>query len=217
METVQNEILQVGGWVVRQRLPAKLGHPPVFVMLHGWTGNEDVMWVFASHLPEEAMILAPRGLYPAELGGFSWQSQDSRVFPEVEAFRPAVDALSKLLTPANFPLADWSQLRLVGVSQGAALAYSFAFVHPERIQSLAGLSGFMPEGAASLAVAQPLRGKSAFVTHGARDELVPVERARQAARILQDAGAQVVYCEDDVGHKLSVSCFRGMQTFFESH
>ncbi len=175
------------------------------------------MWVFASHLPEEAMILAPRGLYPAELGGVSWQSQDSRVFPEVEAFRPAVDALSKLLTPANFPLADWSQLRLVGFSQGAALAYTFSLLHPERIRSLAGLSGFMPEGAADLAVAQPLRGKSAFITHGTRDDLVPVARARQAVRVLQDAGAQVVYCEDDVGHKLSASCFRGMQTFFESH
>jgi hypothetical protein len=32
--------------------------------------------------------------------------------------------------------------------------------------------------------------------------------------LLELGGASVIYCEDDVGHKLSSSCFRGMETFF---
>jgi predicted esterase len=52
------------------------------------------------------------------------------------------------------------------------------------------------------------------MAHGTQDALVPVARARQARQILLEAGAQVTYCEDDVGHKLSASCFRGLETFF---
>jgi predicted esterase len=53
------------------------------------------------------------------------------------------------------------------------------------------------------------------MAHGTLDELVPVVRARQAVALLQQAGAQVDYCEDNVGHKLSATCFRSMQVFFE--
>jgi phospholipase/carboxylesterase len=61
---------------------------------------------------------------------------------------------------------------------------------------------------------RPLVDKSAYATHGIRDELVPVSKARRAVELLEKAGAKVTYCEDDVGHKLSATCFRGMQEFF---
>jgi phospholipase/carboxylesterase len=216
MEAAQSEVLEFGAWVVRQNKPASEARAPVFVLLHGWTGDENAMWVFTSNLPKDAWILAPRGLYPADSEGFSWQLLQDQAFPKIDAFHPAVEALAGLLTAANFPQADWSQMRLVGFSQGAALAYAFALYHPERVQALAGLAGFMPEGAAALASARPLQGKKAFLAHGIQDELVPVERARQAARTLEQAGAQVTYCEDDVGHKLSAACFRGLQAFFRN-
>ena len=104
----------------------------------------------------------------------------------------------------------------VGFSQGAALAYTFALLYPEGVSSLAGLSGFLPDGALTLAKGQPLKRKPIFLAHGTQDELVPVKRARQAVKLLEQAGAQVTYCEDDVGHKLSVSCFRGLESFFRS-
>jgi len=216
-----NQVIEVNGWVVRlsqndRRQNDGGGLLPVFVMLHGWTGDENVMWVFASRLPPASLILSPRGLYPTPMGGYNWQPQNVRAFPDVDDFKPAIEALSALLTPGNFPAGDWSQASLVGFSQGAALAYTFALTHPERVKSVAGLSGFMPGGTEKIVAALPLTGKAAFMAHGLQDDLVPVERARQAAQILQQAGAQVTTCEDDVGHKLSASCFRGLQAFFEN-
>jgi predicted esterase len=58
-----------------------------------------------------------------------------------------------------------------------------------------------------------LQGKNVFLAHGTQDSLVPVDRARQAAATLQEAGADVILCEDEVGHKLSASCFRNLQDF----
>jgi predicted esterase len=61
---------------------------------------------------------------------------------------------------------------------------------------------------------RPLDGKPFFVTHGTRDEMVPIERARSSIEILEQAGANVTYCEDDVAHKVSVNCLRALKDFF---
>lgn len=208
------EVRQLDGWVLRQRIPEGPGPHPLMLLLHGWTGDENAMWIFANRLPQNALLVAPRGLYPTALGGYGWQPALGRTWPEVEEFRPAMESLLDLLAPQNFPVADLAQIHLVGFSQGAALGYSWALAYPQRVRALAGLSGFAPGGVETLVKAQPLAGKACFMAHGTQDELVPVERARQARQTLLDAGAQVTYCEDEVGHKLSASCFRGMEKFF---
>jgi predicted esterase len=87
-------------------------------------------------------------------------------------------------------------------------------MQPEKVSVFAGLSGFLPQQADSLINRHPLKGKKAFIAHGTRDEMVEVARARKAVEELEEAGAAVTYCEDDVGHKLSLTCFKGLETFF---
>ena len=59
-----------------------------------------------------------------------------------------------------------------------------------------------------------LAGKHFFVAHGTQDNLVPVERARESIELLEQAGAQVTFCEAEVGHKVSADCLRGLESFF---
>jgi hypothetical protein len=42
-----------------------------------------------------------------------------------------------------------------------------------------------------------------------------VERARQLTGLLEQAGARVIFCEADVGHKVSAECLRGLETFLK--
>jgi phospholipase/carboxylesterase len=100
------------------------------------------------------------------------------------------------------------------VSQGAALAYAFTLLHPERVRALAALAGFLPEGAASHLSEAQLRGLPVYISHGTQDQLVPVDRSRQAVELFDQVGAEVSYCESEVGHKLSAACFGGMEVFF---
>ena len=109
---------------------------------------------------------------------------------------------------------DASQFDAMGFSQGAALVSAMALLHPERIGRLGVLAGFVPSGAESLAAQRPLSGKSVFVAHGTLDDRVNVELARHSVQVLQEAGASVTYCEDEVGHKLSSNCLRALQAFF---
>jgi phospholipase/carboxylesterase len=205
---------KIGGWTIRQRRPPGEGPFPLILLLHGWTGDENAMWVFASRLPKNAFLVAPRGLYKTPLGGYGWHEHKGKIWPWVDDFQPAIEALQELINEEHFPEASLEKIDLVGFSQGAACGFALALLKPKNIGMLAGLSGFLPDGASALARNKPLVGKRVFIAHGIKDELVPVDKARNAVKVLENAGASVVYCEDDVGHKLSTSCFGGLKSFF---
>jgi phospholipase/carboxylesterase len=210
-------ILEIENWIIRYRAPKGDGPFPVIWLLHGWTGDEDSMWVFASRLPDDYLLLAPRGLYPTPMGGYGWHTMENgKIWPQVEDFRPAINQLLSLMDnwPVAAPAADFTRFRVAGFSQGGAFAYSLAMFHPDRVIALAGLASFLPDGAAAYLKNQKLVGKPIFVSHGLRDKLVPIARARQAVQLLDQSGAEVSYCESDVGHKLSADCFNGMEVFF---
>jgi phospholipase/carboxylesterase len=221
---MENEIeaMNIKDWVLRVREPQGDGPFPVYLLLHGWTGDETSMWIFSSRLPDNTLLIAPRGIYNTRLGGYGWYPQEKRTglpaetgdWPHMDEFVPAIDGILDLLSDDDFPRADFANLHLVGFSQGAALTYALALLHPEKFADFAGLAGFMPNGVEDVMDNQPLAAKRVYVTHGTQDELVPVAKARHAVEVLENAGAKVAYCEDDVGHKLSATCFRGMQEFF---
>ncbi len=212
---VENNSVSIGDWPMRIHRPPGAGPFPVILMLHGWTGDENSMWVFSSRLSQNAMLIGPRGLYTAPTGGYSWHPPLSKPWPALDDFIPAVERVFTTITQANFPEADFSELHLIGFSQGTALAYAMAILHPERIASLAGLAGFLPDGSFSFLNNDRLKGLPVFIAHGTLDDLVPVEKARLSVRSLEQAGANVTYCEDNVGHKLSASCFRGLEAFYK--
>ncbi len=203
------------GWSVRIRPPDRPDAPRFLILIHGYTGDENVMWVFAQKLPRDYWIFSPRGLVKAETGGYSWLPAHHGLEATLVDFKPAVEGLLALLK-------SWSEetgiviegFSLMGFSQGAALAYSLALTHPGRVDRIAGLAGFLPLGVESLVDRKPLSGKSIFVAHGTRDDTVPVGYARQTVHLLEQAGGDVVYCEESVGHKLSKNCFTALTDFF---
>jgi phospholipase/carboxylesterase len=202
---------QVANWIYRQRLPLTSPPHPLVLLLHGWTGDETVMWVFAARLPKAAWLVAPRGLFPALPGGYGWQPHRVGSWPAVDDFLPSVTALQAFLSVDNFPSADLAQIHLIGFSQGAALSFAFTHYYPQRVASIAALSGFMPSG-----ILPPFTFAHipVFWAHGSQDDLVPIERARGAVQALQEGELQVDYCEHDVGHKLNAACFSGLQAFY---
>jgi phospholipase/carboxylesterase len=214
---VKDETISLNSWVMRIHHPAGNGPFPVLLLLHGWTGDENSMWVFVPRMPEKSLIIAPRGYFPTKAGGYSWHPEINEPWPQINDFQPAVARLFEEVSSRNFPEGDFSSLHLVGFSQGAALVYSMAILQPERITSLAGLSGFLPDGASSRLEPERLQVLSVFIAHGTDDDRVPVELARKGVQVLEGAGANVTYCEDSVGHKLSAKCFRGLEAFLKKY
>jgi phospholipase/carboxylesterase len=210
-----NEIITANNWVMRIQRPVGKGPFPIVLMLHGWTGDENSMWIFSPRLLKNAILIAPRGLYKTKASGYSWHAEITMPWPSFHDFIPSAEALMNTISTINFPGGNFSELHIVGFSQGAALGYTIAIMNPMKVTTLVGLSGFLPDGVSNLLRAEYLKGLPVFIAHGIEDDIVPIERARMSVGILEDAGADVVYCEDQVGHKLSAKCFRGLEAFFQ--
>jgi phospholipase/carboxylesterase len=205
-------------WTLRVRESTR-SSPRLLLLIHGLTGDENVMWVFAQNLPGDYWMIAPRAPYLSgmEQGGYSWYPPESVTEnrPGMQQLQPAAEALIDMVDEyAASAGLDSGRLDLIGFSQGAALCSALAFLYPQRIRKVGMLAGFVPGGVEPFLVQRPLEGKPFFIAHGTRDETVKIEEARAAAAILEEAGAQVTFCEDDVAHKVSVSCLRGLRDFF---
>jgi len=206
--------MSINNWVIHVQRPDGSGPFPVLLMLHGWTGDENSMGIFSQNLLKNALMIAPRGLYKTKTIGYSWHPDISKPWPWISDFMPSAEALMSKISGNNFPDGDFSDFHIIGFSQGAALAYTIAILYPNTIASLAVLSGFLPDGAFAMLNPDRLKGLPVFIAHGTDDDMVPIERARAGVGLIQRAGANVIYCEDNVGHKLSTKCFRALEAFY---
>ena len=212
------EIIALDSQTLRVR---KTTDPPsgsrILLLIHGFTGDENSMWVFTRELPSYYWIVAPRAPYVAEAGGYSWRpNQTSELgLSRFEELQASAEALMHLIDAYRASAGiETDAFDVMGFSQGAAMSSLLAFLYADRVGKLGILAGFVPSGLDALAEQRPLEGKPVFVAHGTRDETVPIERARASIRILEKAGARVTYCEDDVGHKLSIACLHALKKFF---
>lgn len=184
--------------------PETAGLHPTVVMLHGRLGTEDVMWIFQQTLPEDWLIVAPRGNVQEENGRFSWHHPQQDEWPTVTAFATAVNDLTKfILTLPGLYNADLARLYLMGFSQGAAVSFATAIHQPELIKGIASLVGFMPRGAETAVETARLADLPVFMAAGTKDERIPLAIAQESAKAVRAAGAFLEYREYDTGHKLN--------------
>jgi len=209
---IETQLIYFEDWVLRVRPPTGQGKR-ILLMLHGWLGDENAMWIFAHRLPADTWIVVPRAPHPAPQGGYSWRVPAPGP-ATVDSLRPSAAALLDLLDA--WPRAndlDGSSVDVVGFSQGAAMAFALALLHPARVRKMAVLAGFAPEGAEQMLAPGQFNGKKLFVAHGAIDETIPIAQARRTVQLMEQAGAQVVYCESNVGHKLGADCVRALGVY----
>lgn len=218
----KTETVEFNGWTMRIR-PSHSVKPRLLVMIHGLTGDENSMWVFARKFSTDSYIIAPRAPHPANPQGFSWRPnplsiEDAQLNlhkrPGLDALLPSAEALIKLVDDYSASVGvEAGQFDAIGFSQGGAMVNVLGMLFPQRIRKMGVLAGFVPSGLDVYIKDRVLTGKQIFVAHGTQDEMVPIDRARASMELLEQAGASITYCEDEVGHKLSSNCLRALETY----
>lgn len=212
----KTSLISFNDWTLRVR-ESTHPSPRLLLLIHGLTGDENSMWVFARDLPAAYWMMAPRAPHVATQGGYSWRPAEFESLNQfnLDQLRSAAEALIRLVDEyaASVGL-DARAFDVMGFSQGAAMSSLLAFLYPQRVRKVGILAGFVPGELEELVAQRPLAGKPFFVVHGTKDQMVTIERARASIEILERAGAQVTYCEDEVGHKVSVTCLRALKKFF---
>jgi phospholipase/carboxylesterase len=206
---------ETAGLVHRVLEPTGNEPRPTAVLLHGRSGNEDVMWIFQRALPKDWLVVAPRAIQDDPAGGYAWHPRQPDEWPTLAMFDEAVSAVIHFIKALpKLYRADPKQIHLMGFSQGAATAFATAMRHPDLVRSIAGLVGFAPENCEAEVESGVLNGLPIFMPVGAEDTTIPLARSRQSAEVLRTAGADLTYQEYETGHKLNAQGMRALKEWF---
>jgi phospholipase/carboxylesterase len=201
------------GLVHRVLEPAKNGPHPTVIMVHGRSGDEDVMWIFKHTIPENWLLIAPRAPEVDPRGAYSWDVRPEGQWPTYEDLLPGAIALLDFIhaLPNEYDV-DWNNLYLMGFSQGAAISLVAAMQDDVPLLGVAALVGFLPN--IDIAVAVALRDMPIHMAVGREDESIPLKLSERSAKTLVEIGARLDYRAYDIGHKLNAQGMRDLKTWW---
>ena len=203
-------------------VPAGVGPFPTILALHGWGASaHDLLGLARVLHAGAALVLCPQGpvAFPVGpgMGGYGWFPIEPGRAPDPAEFAKGADALRAFLDAAvvAYPV-DRRKLVVLGFSQGGVMAYDLALREPERFAGLVALSSWLPDALVrSLAGAPGLAQLSAFVVHGTRDAMLPVERGRASRDALLALGVPTTYREYEMEHEIRPEALRSLVEWLE--
>ena len=162
---------------------------PLVVALHGGSGTgSDFLWSWLREARCRRFLL----LSPTSRGS-TWSLQA----PEQDghALRQMTDWVSSKWN------VDREHILLTGLSDGATMTLLVGLGDDAPFTHLAPVSGVLHPLNFAIGNIDRARDKPIYLVHGALDWMFPVTLAQEAARVLEDAGAELVYRElEDLSH-----------------
>ena len=172
------------------------------VLFHGRGADEHDLYPLLDVLDPERRLhgYCPRGPLSLPPGGAHWY-----VVPRVGYPDPTTFASSYAEAGAWLDSLPHERVVVGGFSQGAVMSLALGLgVGRPRPAAVIALSGFIPEvDGWKLDTERPF--PPIAIGHGTLDPVIPVEFARRARRLLEAAGAEVLYRESPMGHQIDPS------------
>lgn len=162
---------------------------PLVVALHGGSGSgRSFLWSWLREARGRRFaLLAPTSRGP------TW----ALAGPDIDA--PALASMLELVSERW--RIDRDRVLLTGLSDGATYTLLAGLGEGAPYTALAPLSGVLHPAAEAREALRQVAGRRIYLVHGALDWMFPVETARRAARLLEKAGADLVYREiADLSH-----------------
>ncbi|MFV5692631.1 alpha/beta hydrolase [Flavobacterium sp. LT1R49] len=191
----------------------KLDKNPLLLLLHGYGSNEEDLFSFATELPDEYYIISARAPYNMQYGAYAWYAinfdADENKFSDHEQAKISRDLIAQFIDELiqTYPI-DSKNITLVGFSQGSILSYAIALSHPDKVQRVVALSGYVSEPILEENyLRNDLTKLKIFHSHGTADQVIPVEWARKTKPFLDKLGIKSTYKEYPVGHGVAPQNF----------
>ncbi|HEX3435193.1 MAG TPA: alpha/beta hydrolase [Pseudacidobacterium sp.] len=170
------------------------------LVLHGTGGNEDDLLPVGRMLDPDSALLSPRGKVLENGMPRFFRRLREGVFDEEDVIRRAHELADFVGEAAKENDLDASQIIAVGYSNGANIAAAIMLLRPEVLHGAVlfrAMTPLVPEKLLSLA------GKSAFISSGKSDPIIPADNPNTLARMLTEAGAAVTHVWQQGGHELT--------------
>mgnify|MGYP001358305379 FL=1 len=185
---------------------------PTLILMHGMTGNEEMMRPFAEKVcPEGWTLLVPEGRFAHPTRGRTWwryEDYDSDTTRRANLSRielidvdSSLSQLEKLISQ-NAPLGP---LVVGGFSQGGAMAQQLLQLPiADRIVGLICIGTRLIRPKELRMRLDELDKKRLFWMHGERDVRVPIEDGWAIAHLFETAGWAVELVEHKKGHMIPI-------------
>lgn len=201
----------------------KLDKNPLLLLLHGYGSNEADLFSFATELPDEYYIISARAPYDMQYGSYAWYAinfdADENKFSDHDQARISRDLIAQFINELiqTYPI-DSKNVTLVGFSQGSILSYAIALSHPDKVQRVVALSGYVSE---PILEENYLRNDftklKIFHSHGTVDQVIPIEWAQKTKPFLEKLGIKSTYKEYPVGHGVAPQNFYDFKNWLENN
>lgn len=206
----------------RIRRPLKEGgKTPILFLLHGYGSHEEDLYSFANYLPEEYLIISLRAPLTLGFGGYAWYSihfneQQDKWSDDAEAKRAQEIILYNIDYHLEQFKLEGQKVSLLGFSQGAILSWAVGLSHPERIDKIIALSGYVNEDIFGYAK-EGLDQLRIFSSHGTEDPTLPVDWARKGIALVEKKDLKVEYKEYPAGHGINPENFADLLAWLKTN
>lgn len=214
------EINQVLDYRIRR--PLKEGETtPVLFLLHGYGSHEEDLFSFVNYLPEEYLIISLRAPLTLGFGGYAWYSihfneQQDKWSDDDEAKTAQEIILHNIDYHLEQFKLEGQKVSLLGFSQGAILSWAVGLSHPERIEKIIALSGYVNEDIFGYAK-EGLDQLRIFSSHGTEDPTLPVDWARKGIALVENKNLKVAYKEYPAGHGINPENFADLLAWLKTN
>jgi len=218
---------------------------PLLVLFHGRGGDDQQMVRSMPALSWRNYVgLSLRGPEPlvrrGRVEGFGWGpsfARPDRPAPRVSSTLPEAEIVRRRLWENSADPIDtledgvFSAIRqtrralhvhserifLVGVGEGAAVAYRLGLSYPERFAGVVAINGWLPGGFRPLGRLKECRDLRILVVHGEWNGRVPVRSARRDVATLRAGGLQVAFQSYPCPHRITSPMLSDVDTWLINH
>lgn len=190
--------------------PAQEGiaQPWLLVLMHGVGSNAEDLFGLASYVPAQYHVLSLQAPYPAGPNAFAWfmfsvNADGSRRIDEAQEMQSRA-LVAQAVAAASAQLGVPAKRVIVGgFSQGGIMSLSLLLTQPELLSGVCVWhSRLLPEMMASQVKAEQLQGRSAWVSHGTQDNVIPLSSAHAIRSHLQSLPLALRYQEYPCTHTI---------------
>lgn len=189
---------------------------PIIVLIHGRGADASDLVDLSSMIGPGYRYLfpdAPRDFEPMPGYRFGRTWFDG-LPPEAESFRKSLDTLVRWLEEiaARYETPT-SRMLIGGFSQGGVMSLGAGFrIEPPPAGIVAMSGAFNEVDAPDLS---SRRDVPVCIVHGTTDDILPVNYARRARAVLEEAGIEVDYGEYDMAHHVTLESMTQVRHFIE--
>ncbi len=171
-------------------------------MLHGTGGDENSLLPIAEVIDPEAAILSVRGKVLENGAPRFFRRFEEGVFDLEDLHFRSAELAEFISVACDHYQLDKNQIFAVGYSNGANIASSVMFLHPDILFGAILFRGTLP----FIPSTPPdLTGKHVFISEGKYDPLVPLETADHLASLFLSYGAKTEFVWNELDHRLGRS------------